>query len=1110
MRFKALTIIACLLAPVVNPLLAGDIVALAVKGDPAPDGNGVLGYASIFALNGGGAAYSTLTTGNTGGSATDFILVTVGKNGAEVVFREGDSAPHDGKFSYSLGQINVNTLGQVAFLAGLTHTSSGGLDDEGVYAGDGSSITQIIRENQPEPMGGPGVFNSFSIPSINKSGQVAVWAAIRNAGTPLIDTHGVFIVTDGTVRQVVRTHAPSPDGNGQILDFNASNISDSGYIAYHADLSETNGGEADSSGIFMGDGSTTVVIVRTHDSSPDRNGRFAILSSPNINDHNQVAFYATLKGTDGGDTDNVGLFCGSGSSLTKIVRLGDPAPDSAGRYQTINQTFALNSSGAVAFTATLKNGAQGIFWSDGIQSKTIALSGNKGPDGDYTFTRFVVQAAINNTRTVAFQADLSYGSDARGLYLSDGEETLLIAKTGDPLDGAILTYLGFDPGTFNDSGEIAFQAIFPNEKYGIYRYRPTLKWRKNGNGEWADTSRWTVSLRPGEHNAVTIDPSAGGIVTGPKTDTSIRSLSLGQTSESICELNLAANVNLTVSEGVIIGKNGRLSGNGDIIGNITNSGKITPGNSVGRINITGDYTQTDSGTLILELGGTTPGLYDQLQASGNIQVDGTLNIQLLDNYSPAIGDTVTLVSAGGALSGSFNRIVTPYFPGIRWEPTQTATAIVLTAQFAPQIIMTAGSPINYQVAAPGEGVPYSVSGLPFGLVFDDQLLAVTGTSQEIGHYVVIVTNDNNGTSASVYLTVAATSQNNRNGSYAGLTIGDARLVGAWKLNRTGTSFTGNFTCDEGILTLKGSFPASGDFRQVAVSGSIKRVPISGTLKWDPTIDRVSLDVSMQGAQATTVDETGSASSWASRGNLYPNPGVFTAILRPSADSTTSQAEGSGFLTLTVNPSGSITVRGETSLGQKITWSGMVPDNYNNSIYWKTPDSSLWGVIETNYHQSPQVAGNLAWALKENSARKAYPAGFVQSLDVAGNRLWSITSLESLFSTAPVLQLGGGGLDRMMETMTLSFSVDDMKLSLPSDNPNQVKLTITPNTGLITGSAILRDTRPADEKTVKRTIEFRGIVVRNADGIRTDWMAGYFLLPTWANTVRSGRMDIITP
>lgn len=61
---------------------------------------------------------------------------------------------------------------------------------------------------------------------------------------------------------------------------------------------------------------------------------------------------------------------------------------------------------------------------------------------------------------------------------------------------------------------------------------------------------------------------------------------------------------------------------GLINGNVTNNGTVNPGNSPGTLSINGDFTQTSSGTLQIEIASSS--VFDRLVVSGNAALAGTL------------------------------------------------------------------------------------------------------------------------------------------------------------------------------------------------------------------------------------------------------------------------------------------------------------------------------------------------------------------------------------------------------------------------------------------------------------------------------------------------------
>jgi hypothetical protein len=98
---------------------------------------------------------------------------------------------------------------------------------------------------------------------------------------------------------------------------------------------------------------------------------------------------------------------------------------------------------------------------------------------------------------------------------------------------------------------------------------------------------------------------------------------------------------------------GTLSGLGTITGTVSNAGTLSPGFSAGAISIAGDYIQAPTGTLSIEIGGLIPGaLFDQLNITGQAQLNGKLKVTLIQYFVPSLGDSFRIMSFGSR-SGNF-------------------------------------------------------------------------------------------------------------------------------------------------------------------------------------------------------------------------------------------------------------------------------------------------------------------------------------------------------------------------------------------------------------------------------------------------------------------------
>src|SRR4029079_10902366 len=74
-----------------------------------------------------------------------------------------------------------------------------------------------------------------------------------------------------------------------------------------------------------------------------------------------------------------------------------------------------------------------------------------------------------------------------------------------------------------------------------------------------------------------------------------------------------------------------------------------------------------SGELDIKIGGTTAGSeYDQLShilAGGGAQLGGTLNVSLINSFSPQQGDVFQILTATSGISGTFASTVLPALSG---------------------------------------------------------------------------------------------------------------------------------------------------------------------------------------------------------------------------------------------------------------------------------------------------------------------------------------------------------------------------------------------------------------------------------------------------------------
>jgi len=105
---------------------------------------------------------------------------------------------------------------------------------------------------------------------------------------------------------------------------------------------------------------------------------------------------------------------------------------------------------------------------------------------------------------------------------------------------------------------------------------------------------------------------------------------------------------------------GTLSGIGTVGGNLVNNGTVSPGDSPGTLTVNGNYTQNASGNLIIEIASLAT--HDLLAIGGSANLDGTLTLVKLANFSVIAGDKIIFLTAAGGVNNEFATVVSDFVP----------------------------------------------------------------------------------------------------------------------------------------------------------------------------------------------------------------------------------------------------------------------------------------------------------------------------------------------------------------------------------------------------------------------------------------------------------------
>lgn len=138
---------------------------------------------------------------------------------------------------------------------------------------------------------------------------------------------------------------------------------------------------------------------------------------------------------------------------------------------------------------------------------------------------------------------------------------------------------------------------------------------------------------------------------------------------------------VNIQGGTLAGSGTVFVGSGPVNGVVRNlSGRVAPGDfgtagSVGLLTITGDFSNLDGGTLAIDLAGTSAAQYDRIAADRFAFLGGTLEVSLA-GFTPAVGNSFTLITATQGVNGQFQSLLLP--AGFQWNVAYGSTNVILS------------------------------------------------------------------------------------------------------------------------------------------------------------------------------------------------------------------------------------------------------------------------------------------------------------------------------------------------------------------------------------------------------------------------------------------------
>jgi len=325
-------------------------------------------------------------------------------------------------------------------------------------------------------------------------------------------------------------------------------------------------------------------------------------------------------------------------TLTATAGIAMAADNANSRATYLMNGGTLNVTGGALWVGANNGAGQGTFTHSGgtVAVNDLRVGANAGGVGQYTMSGGTLTVGAGDTFFVG-------NSSGVGTFtMSGGTASILgsafIGQFSDSTGTVVVT-----SGTMTMSG---FQIQ-------VGRSGSSGQLTINGGSVVAANSQILVG-----HDSISTRPGVVTISAGTFTVNSGNSLQIGggggYGTVDLTGGTFVHNGSSTKgANGLFNFTGGILKGTGSLSYNLTNSGgTMSPGASPGTFTINGDYTQS-SGTLLIELAGTTQNTqYDLLDVNGAASLGSLLQVQLL-SFTPAFGDVFEVVEADSAISSFF-------------------------------------------------------------------------------------------------------------------------------------------------------------------------------------------------------------------------------------------------------------------------------------------------------------------------------------------------------------------------------------------------------------------------------------------------------------------------
>jgi hypothetical protein len=628
-----------------------------------------------FKTSGGGVIYAY-----SGDTTIDGTTSVVNNKGA-LVIPNGASSSFQGTLN-NTGTLQLLSTGSTTGLnipGGETFTPTG---SGRLIMGDGTSNAYNNQNyisgsgtlaNQQTISGTGGILNLGSIANngtinanipVGTNGlqlQLGRSGASTNTGTIEASNGGSLVI--GSID--INNQAGMIEATGSNSTVNlVGSLGTGGLTISGGTFSATGGGVINDQGGTLLDGTTNPVVIDGTLSIPPAGNNPGVGMQGTIKNTGTIYIFTTSSST----TNGVGIPNGETLTLTGSgdFVMGD------GTNNSYNNNILLGGNGTLVNQSTI-SGAGQIGYQPSITNQgTISANVPVGSAGVALEVWREGTGGISNSGTMeaANGGELeifpSTGFTNNGLLNAGANSTIYINNrftnlSGNTLTGGTYTVAGTlkIPGNIDTNAAkitlngVASQILNPNTNAlaDLATNAPKATFSLSAQQSFTSAGTFTNqgSINIGKGSTFTVGGAGSYEQTGGKTvvdGTLTTSSSKYRTEESESDSEEALG-NIKISKGSLFGNGGNISAH------VVSSGTITPADSattVGQLKVTGAYAQKAAGALDINILGAGAGHYNVLNVTGTATLGGTLNIGLLKNFVPSIGDTFVILTARSVVS----------------------------------------------------------------------------------------------------------------------------------------------------------------------------------------------------------------------------------------------------------------------------------------------------------------------------------------------------------------------------------------------------------------------------------------------------------------------------